>query len=273
MPGTLVFYSHQPRHYGEIEIRIAMAYANIVAAALSSADLYADAEQALALRNEFLSIAAHELKTPVTSLRGYAQAINRQIDKNGAADTENTRKALATIDQQSIRLTRIIERLLDISRIEAGRFAVDLEVVDLAQILEDVVSLRRSTTTTHVIAVSAPEKLIIRCDPLRIEQVLTNLLDNAIKFSPDGGTVNIDASNTDGKTVLVSVRDQGIGIPPERREHLFKQFYQAHDQGFLGGLGLGLYISHEIIRLHSGTLYAEYPPEGGTRFVFTLPVG
>jgi signal transduction histidine kinase len=107
-------------------------------------------------------------------------------------------------------------------------------------------------------------------DPLRIEQVVTNLLSNAIKYSPDGGAIDVSVSCGSDSVRLV-VRDHGIGIPPERRARLFDRFYQAHGEGHFGGLGLGLFISRQIVELHSGTLEADFPADGGTRFQVTLP--
>jgi signal transduction histidine kinase len=107
-------------------------------------------------------------------------------------------------------------------------------------------------------------------DPLRLEQVLTNLVNNAIKYSPDGGTIAI-AVTQHADTAQVTVRDHGLGIPPEHREHIFDRFYQAHSRSHRSGMGLGLYISRQIVDLHGGSIIADFPADGGTRFVVTLP--
>lgn len=107
-------------------------------------------------------------------------------------------------------------------------------------------------------------------DPLRLEQVVSNLIDNAIKYSPDGGPIEIELNQADN-TIGLSVTDRGLGIAPEHRDGLFKRFYQAHEGKYYGGLGIGLYISRQIIELHGGEIYAEFPPNGGSRFVVALP--
>jgi signal transduction histidine kinase len=109
-------------------------------------------------------------------------------------------------------------------------------------------------------------------DRLRIEQVLINLLDNAIKFSPDGGPIEIDLSSGDDGIMRLSVRDHGIGIPPEQRPRLFNRFYQAHAGDYRSGMGLGLYISRQIVELHGGSMDAEFPLDGGVRIVVSLPL-
>jgi signal transduction histidine kinase len=120
----------------------------------------------------------------------------------------------------------------------------------------------------------SPAAVRIYADPLRIEQVLTNLLDNAIKFSPQGGPVDVEVGSPDPGTARLAVRDRGIGIPPEHRGQLFERFYQAEAAGtYAAGMGLGLYISRQIVELHGGCITAEFPHDGGTRFVVTLPTG
>jgi signal transduction histidine kinase len=110
-------------------------------------------------------------------------------------------------------------------------------------------------------------------DPLRLEQVVTNLLDNAIKYSPEGGEIEVELAAPDPTAVRLCVRDRGMGIPPDKRARIFDRYYQAHGEGHLSGMGLGLYISRQIVELHGGRIAAEWPPEGGTHFVVTLPVG
>jgi signal transduction histidine kinase len=112
----------------------------------------------------------------------------------------------------------------------------------------------------------------IMVDPLRLDQALSNLLDNARKYSPDGSPIEITTSRPAADLVEISVRDYGVGIPPDRRERLFERYYQAHGDGFASGMGLGLYVSRQIVRLHDGDLRAEFPEDGGTCFVISLPV-
>jgi len=120
--------------------------------------------------------------------------------------------------------------------------------------------------------VQGPPSLEARVDALRLDQVLTNLLDNAVKFSPDGGAIAVGVAPLDDGAVELSVRDHGLGIPPERRDRIFERYYQAHAAGHRSGLGLGLHICRQIVELHGGDIRAEFPPGGGTRFVVRLPV-
>jgi two-component system phosphate regulon sensor histidine kinase PhoR len=153
----------------------------------------------------------------------------------------------------------------------------------LGHLVEQVVAGLRPWSDRHAVAVAvrAPAPVEAEVDPLRLEQVLINLLDNAIKFSPDGGPIDVvldgvpDAGPAGpGRGVVeLSVRDRGLGIPPERRGQIFERFYQAHDDAYRSGMGLGLYVSRPIVGLHGGEIRAEFPADGGTRFVVRLPLG
>jgi signal transduction histidine kinase len=206
----------------------------------------------------------------VTSLRGFTQLLLRQIDRD-ALDLSRIQRALQTIDQQSTKLTKLVAQLLDVSRIEAGRLDLEWQSTDLAAMVENVAASARANTLRHPIAVRMLSPLPMRADPIRLEQVLTNLVDNAIKYSPEGGSVDIDVSQPDAGHIRLAVTDHGIGVPTEHRPHIFDRFYRAHAGSNYGGMGLGLYISRQIVELHGGTIEAEFPAEGGTRIVVTLP--
>jgi signal transduction histidine kinase len=124
----------------------------------------------------------------------------------------------------------------------------------------------------HTITLAAPPSLEAEVDPLRLEQVLTNLLENAIKYSPEGGPIEVAVSRSADEALEIAVRDHGLGIPPEKRARIFERFYQAHGDGHRSGLGLGLYISCEIVELHGGGITVEFPPDGGSRFIVRLPL-
>ncbi len=234
----------------------------------------AEAEAAVRSRDEFLSVAAHELRTPVTSLRGFAQTLTRQADHTGTLAPERMLNALTHIDVQSRKLTNLVNQLLDISRIKAGRLTLERKPTDLYILVRDVIELARANTQRHTITLHPELPVRAYVDPLRIEQVITNLIDNAIKYSSDG-TIAVTITQLNGDLIQITVADQGIGIPVKRRERLFERFYQAHTDGFAdsSGMGLGLYISRQIVELHGGTIEAEFPAEGGTRFVINLPIG
>ncbi len=235
-----------------------------------SEELSVALQQAVHERDEFLSIAAHELKTPITSLRGFAQMLIRQKTKKGMVDIDHLEVALTAIDQQSAKLSTLVSQLLDISRLEAGRLALDMQDTDLVVLLRGIVETVQRTTDRHTLTLVAPAMLVRQVDPIRFEQVMVNLLDNAVKYSPEGGYVHVQLF-IQADTVCITVTDQGIGIPLEKRAHIFDRFYQAHRNGYLGGMGLGLYISQEIVMQHGGTISVEAPEEGGARFLIKLP--
>jgi signal transduction histidine kinase len=180
-----------------------------------------------------------------------------------------------TIQIQSDKLARLVAQLLDISRIQSGKLAVERKEADLSQLVRDIVDGARGQLKEHTLVAHLPLELELLIDPLRIEQVVTNLIDNAIKYSPDGGQIDIAlTARADAKSVQLIVRDHGVGVPLEHRAYIFDRFYQAHAGGPLtsmAGMGLGLYISRQIVELHGGTIEADFPEDGGAKFVVTLP--
>jgi PAS domain S-box-containing protein len=239
------------------------------------------AEAAIAARDEFLSVAAHELKTPMTSLRAVAQLALRRLERQGDLHPAQMERALRSIDSQAAKLGRLTNQLLDVSRTRAGTLRLEREMVDLIPLLKHAVETAQATTERHHIRLDAPPSEIIPLDPLRFEQVLTNLLENAVKYSPHGGDIAVTlettppcqagpAPGTEG-WVTLSVRDHGIGIPTEDQGRIFTRFYQAHSTPHAPGMGLGLYISKHVVELHGGTIDVETPPGAGTRFVIRLP--
>jgi two-component system, OmpR family, sensor kinase len=265
------------QHFHEMRERLSGAAAEQARLLQSERDARTAAEHASRLREQFLSVAAHELKTPVTTLRGYAQLCLRRLRQAGRTtggatlDLLALSRALERIDQQSGRMARLIEQLLDVSRMGLGRLRLEPEPADLASLVHTAASLAQSRTSLHTIDVHAPDRLPAVFDPLRLEQVLDNLLDNAIKFSPDGGAIEVALSEPTARQVQLSVRDHGLGIPPEHRHLIFERFFQAHDDSHRSGLGLGLWVSREIVELHGGAIHAEFPVDGGVRFDIVLP--
>jgi PAS domain S-box-containing protein len=272
--GAITFLSSTAaRRYRAADLTQAEDLARRAALAVDNARLYREAQDAIQTRDEFMSVAAHELKTPITSLRGYAQLVLRQLDRDGVLDPVRVKRALEVIDQQSDKLANLVSQLLDVSRIEAGRLVLDRQVVDVSSLVENVVTAAQASTTKHTLTMRSPIWVRALVDPLRLEQVMTNLVGNAIKYSPRGGGIDIQIDVARPDTLRITVTDQGIGIAPEHRAYIFDRFYQAHGPGHFGGMGLGLYISRQIVELHHGRIEAEFPSEGGTRFVVTLPTG
>ncbi|HEY1298430.1 MAG TPA: ATP-binding protein, partial [Chloroflexota bacterium] len=258
------------------DLDLAEHLARRCALAVDNSRLYREARAAVSIRDEFLSVAAHELKTPMTSLRGYAQLLAREFDRGEGVNPDRARRATFTIQVQSDKLARLVGQLLDVSRLQSGKLAVERKPANLAEILREAVEAARHQVKDHVLIAELPTELWASIDPLRIEQVVTNLIDNAIKYSPDGGQIEVGLSCDErtGSARLV-VRDHGVGVPLEARAHIFDRFYQAHAGGPLtsmAGMGLGLYISRQIVELHDGSIGAEFPEDGGTRFVVELPL-
>lgn len=270
--GVLTFATTESGyHFDEQDLSLAQELARRAAMAVDNARLYAEAQQALTIREDFLSMAAHELKTPVTSLHGFAQLLVRQLDRQKELDPVRLRRALETINQQSERLLHLIVRLLDLSKLEAGRLVLEPEVTNLTPLIERVVEGFSSTIELHSLEIHAPASVMALVDPLRIEQIVTNLVDNAIKYSPEGGIITLTLTQQPARHIIrLSVKDQGIGISQEHRERIFEPFYQAQSRGF-AGIGMGLYITRQIIELHNGQIEIEFPDDGGTCFVVTLP--
>lgn len=270
--GALLFGIFKAeRRYNLEDLGLAEEVAYRVAQTLDNIRLYQQMQEAVHHREEFLSVAAHELKTPITSLQGYAQLLIRQIKKQQALDPVRVQLALESFEKQTAKLNQLVVRLLDISRLQRERLAMELAPTNLSELVKNVVSLAQAQTDKHNLIIQAPPALEALVDPIRFEQVVTNLVDNAIKYSPQGGPVEITLSLLPNQMVYLSVKDQGLGIEESMRGRIFEPFYQAHQGGYTG-LGLGLYISQQIIELHQGQIEAHFPPEGGSVFTITIPL-
>ncbi|HEY8599508.1 MAG TPA: ATP-binding protein [Thermomicrobiales bacterium] len=228
-------------------------------------------------KDEFLATASHELKTPITTLGGYLELLGRQVVQPAGPDPIRLKRYIDTARGELARLQRLSEDLLEVARIEAGRLTLQFEAADLAQTVRETVErfVRRPGLEErgHRIICDAADPLPIAHDPLRIGQVVGNLLENALKYSPTGGDVFVSTRRT-GTESLISVRDSGIGVPEGEREQLFLPFYRTTNAsaGSPEGLGLGLYISRGIVEGHGGRIWAEPAPEQGTVFVVSLPL-
>jgi signal transduction histidine kinase len=231
----------------------------------------AERKRAEEARDEFLSVAAHELKTPLTSLRGFAQLLASSLGSGSPPNVERLTTGLQAIERQSEKLSWLVTQLLDVSRLEAGRLVLERRPTDVVPLVNQVLEAARAGSQHHALRLRAPESAVVAVDPLRLEQVLTNLVDNAIKYSPEGGPVDVEVAL--GRLMLrIDVADQGLGIPAEHRPRIFDRFYRAHPEQRIGGLGLGLYISRQIVELHGGAIKVEQPESGGTRMVVWVPV-
>jgi signal transduction histidine kinase len=232
-----------------------------------------DAEAALNVRDDFLSIAAHELRNPLACLSLHAQVALQRLSRNEQFDPTRIEHSLESISQQANRLSRLLDRLLDVSRLDADQLTLQRRPTNLTALVEQVVSSTRARIDRHQIVLETLSSLRAWIDPLRLEQVLANLLDNAIKHSPHGEPIVVTLSQPRLGRLELAVSDRGIGIPIEARDRIFERFFQARPEDATQGLGLGLYVSRQIVKLHGGEIRADFPADGGTRFVVTLPTG
>lgn len=278
--GALVLARlHGGKAYSAEELEVACELARRITVALAHARLYvqeqqarAEAEAAVAVRDRFLATAAHELKTPLTPLLGQAQLLQRRIDR-GVVEVERDRRSAAVIVAQAHRLNRLVGSLLDLERLRSGRIELSLASVDLAALVSRLAGELEPTLTNHTLSVEIPpEPVLVPGDELRLEQVLLNLLQNALKYSPDGGQVTIRIL-LDGGRVGVEVSDQGIGIPEAEIARVFNPFYRsaAAERGAVPGLGVGLALVNEIVTLHSGSVTVSSTEGVGSTFTIWLP--
>jgi PAS domain S-box-containing protein len=230
------------------------------------------AEEALRIRDEFLSVASHELKTPLTSLQLELFGMRAPIEKSG---DERLGRKLARAARSADRLSRLIEMLMDVSRIASGRLTLTPGPFDLREAMQQVVETMQATAARAGCDLSfhpSPEDgpIVGNWDRLRIEQVVMNLLTNAFKYG-EGQPVTLSLAG-DGNQATVEVRDHGPGIPEGDLERIFQRFERATAFNDHGGLGLGLYVSREIVNAHGGSLTARTLPEGGACFTVRLPL-
>jgi PAS domain S-box-containing protein len=221
-------------------------------------------------KDAFISTASHELRNPLTILRLQAALLHRQLAKQGVPASA---PALASMETQINTIARLVEELLDVSKIQAGRLEYVRETVDLDALLREIADTMQQTHPSHRILVHGAVQTSLIGDRDRLGQVFTNLLSNAIKYSPDAQTVEMDLSASP-ETVTIRVRDHGLGIPREQREKIFERFYRAADpqQRAIPGLGMGLYIVAEIVKRHGGTISVDSEVGKGSTFTVTLPL-
>jgi signal transduction histidine kinase len=277
--GAIAAHSAESgRHYGDDDRVLVEQLAERAALAIDNARLYSaeqaarkQAERAVKLRDEFIAIASHELNTPLTNLRGYAQLELLRLRRQNIVDPVAVRRALTVIDRQSARLANLVSRLFDVTALDEGRVELNLEDVDVNALVEEIVAKFETTIERHSLVLARAPDAHGMIDRARIGQVLTNLLDNAVRYSPDGGEITVSVSKPSDSAIQIAVRDDGPGIPHERRGKLLERYFQADPENYRSGLGLGLFISHRLVALHGGNLAVDFPFDGGTRVVVTLP--
>ena len=249
--------------------RIAESERRLLEAKAETARLYGEAQEAVRLRDTFLSVAGHELRTPLNALKLQLYNARRRAL---AADSTESDQSLSRLQAQIDRLIALTNDLLDVSRIQSGRLLLDVSETDLAELARDVVS-RLSEGAERAgssLTLSADGAVRGTWDGFRLDQVLTNLIANALKFGR-GGPVEVAVAGRDGEAFL-SVRDEGIGIAAEDHARIFERFERAVEDRSFGGMGLGLWISKQIVEAHGGRLTVQSAPGSGARFEVALPL-
>jgi PAS domain S-box-containing protein len=221
-------------------------------------------------KDDFIKMASHELKTPVTTIKGYTQLLLNAY-KNGK--DEMLTNSLITIDKQIAKLTKLITDLLDVTKIETGRFILNKENFVVNDLIEDILEDMRTNSPGHKIVFNQSLPISAYADKDRISQVLLNLLTNAIKYSPNADTIIVETQTTPGQ-LIISVKDFGIGIADIERDKIFERFYrvEGRNEKTFPGFGIGLFIVREIISYHNGKVWVESEKNKGSTFYFSLPV-
>jgi PAS domain S-box-containing protein len=228
-------------------------------------------ERANRLKSEFLASMSHELRTPLHTVIGFSELLAEELE---GPLNEKQKRFVNHIHKDSLHLLELINDILDLSKIEAGRLELRPEPFDLATVVEESLASVRGLAQAKSIAmeISIRVPMAVEADRLRVKQILVNLLSNAVKFTPDGGRVRVDAKVED--FLVVSVTDTGVGIPKEEHESVFDTFYQAGatTKGIRVGTGLGLAITKRLVEQHGGSLHLESEPGKGSCFTFRIPL-
>lgn len=260
--GVLGIHTNKKRKFTQDDIDYLQSVANILSLAIQR-------ESIERRKDEFIGIASHELRTPLTSVKGYVQVLDRMVsDLNDERAKQYIKKTEIYID----RLHSLIADLLDVSKIQAGRLELSMSTFPLSELIQGSIDTIQPISGHHTIEVKGESGITVSGDKQRLEQVLTNLLSNAIKYSPNADQITISVTSQKN-AVKIAVTDYGIGIPEQHQEKIFERFYRAEERSHqFSGLGIGLYISKEIISRHNGLLWVESTPGKGSTFFLSLPL-
>ncbi len=271
--GNIVICYKEKRVFTEAERSLTMALGNSAAQVLTIHRSHKKAERdyvkLIKQKDEFFNIASHELKTPVTTIKGFTQILGEIIGK----DVNKAKYYLEKINRQSDKLSRLISDLLDISRIENGKLIFEKKTFELEELIEHTVEGLRVAIGAHPLSFKSDAKFWVRGDSHRVEEVLINLITNAAKYSPPKTKIVVALYKKDNMAV-VEVEDFGYGISEKDKQKVFNRFFQSKNEHTknLSGLGLGLYIANSIVKHHGGTLnFTTKTESSGTIFYFTLP--
>lgn len=271
--GALVIESQQQHALNTDDQRQVVLLASQAAIGIYNAQLYQNAQDAIQVRDSFLSIASHELKTPLTSLLGSAHVLERRSRREGSMNERDLR-TLQVILRQANRLNDMVTSLLDSSRLQKGQLNIERIPFDLRELILRMVHEAESLFDRHHVVLDLPDQpLMIEGDELRLEQVLQNLVQNAAKYSPHKDTIYVKV-HTEADKVIIEVIDEGIGIPREAQPMLFSQFFRAENAKtqHINGFGVGLYVVKEIVKQHNGSISVQSEENQGSTFRVQLPL-
>jgi len=264
--------AHNPRRGLDLHIRVSSApirdESGEIAGAVVVAHDVTELTELDRLKDQFLAVAVHELKTPVAVMLGYAQVLLRTT-----SDSPKVRRMLEAIDRGAHRIDAVVMDLVDISRLQAGHLELVTELLSLPDLVGEVVDRLAPSSATHQVRIERSEPIVVQADRDRLEQVLVNLIDNAIRYSPSGGDIEVTVTDQNGEAV-VTVKDQGVGMSRAKQARIFERFYRAHTGTpyDYGGMGVGLHISREIVNRLGGRMWFESEEGKGSSFSFSLPV-
>ncbi|MCL5409832.1 MAG: HAMP domain-containing histidine kinase [Patescibacteria group bacterium] len=273
----LLFLTNNPRrqYFNSSDHKKLKLFTNYSAFAVDNAQHHEDLKILIKARDQLSSVVAHELKTPLTTIKLCTELLLHNA--NNVNQKAKFIEKLMTIDQETDKITMLSNSLLDFYRILTGKLVLNLSLFNLAEFCQQKIAIMQSIYPHHQISYQSNlGNLVIRADKLRLDEVLTNLINNAVKYSRPGSSVKVQLANND-QTIQLTVQDRGIGIPPNKAKHIFDAFYQAKNSTSntqdSAGLGLGLYISKEIISSHHGKIWFESQEKKGTTFFVSLPKG
>ena len=221
-------------------------------------------------KNDFIAMVSHELKTPVTSLKGYLQMLEIKTKNNTDVFIAG---AIEKANKQVTKMTAMINGFLNTSRLESGKIQIDRQRFDLAELIRESEEDSIASVSSHYVVYAPVEITFVNADRDKIGQVITNLISNAVKYSPAGSTINV-ACISINNCATVSVKDAGAGIPDRDKARLFERFYRVQNDSTkaIVGFGIGLYLCSEIVERHDGKIWVESEPGKGSTFYFTLPI-
>lgn len=264
--GGLFFIHHKSGMFKQEHEELILNLASQAAIALENSKLFEEVKELSRKKDDFIALASHELKTPLTSLSGFMQILNKKV--NEAPLRVFVEKSINMLDKLSI----LINDLLDISKIRAGKLQFHFERMDIAYLTADITENLNASQSTHQINFSYKEPVCIMGDRLRLEQALINLINNAVKYSPQANKVDVNIENNSDK-VIVIIKDYGVGISKEDQKEIFSQFYRVEEHSHkISGLGMGLFITLEIAERHKGKIIVDSEVGKGSTFSFELPV-